>query len=252
MRSRCCAPPVRLDMLFAAFGAVVFVRGLFCFSPRVADHRSKINADHHLRSRFVRRRRRAILPGAAESTPDSDRSGGLRDSRSIGLTVFGFSQESRIFRRIRRFCRCMANIVPRAWQRWDRGGTQSSDYNFSVSRAGPGRGNYVYWRKPRRPCFFRTSSRGSQFNSVVSCNAQGQPVVHAPLEFLPRQHGVAGLPQLHHRHRRTCRSTAVSTDFSSTKPTKAMKAPTYGDRNEGFDDADVADFGGFCAGSIRT
>ena len=54
---------------------------------------------------------------------------GTRDPS--GLTVFGFSQESSNLPADPQVLQMLANIVPRAWQRWDRGGTQSSDYNFN-------------------------------------------------------------------------------------------------------------------------
>jgi hypothetical protein len=48
-----------------------------------------------------------------------------------GLTVFGFSQHGQNLPADPQVLAMSPNIVSRAWQRWDRGGVQPSDYKFA-------------------------------------------------------------------------------------------------------------------------
>src|SRR3984885_4782766 len=51
-----------------------------------------------------------------------------------GLTVFGFSQQGQNLPADPQVLAMSPNIVSRAWQRWDRGGVQPSDYNFDYPK----------------------------------------------------------------------------------------------------------------------
>ena len=139
------------------------------------------------------------------------------------------------------------NIVSRAWQRWDRGGTQSSDYNFNYPAQAQAEGIAFIGGTTTTVLFHDEFPQDSQFNSVVSCNAQGQPVVHAPLNFYRgsmaspayRQY-IVGIGEL--------QIDGGVDGLFFDEPDESFEGSTYGNGNEGFDDADVADFGGFlCA-----
>ena len=163
------------------------------------------------------------------------------------FTVFGFSQENMSLPADPQVLEMLANIVPRAWQRWDLGGTQPSDYNW-VYPAQAQAENIAFIGGTTTTVLFQDEfPQPSQFNSVVSCNAQGQPVIHAPLHFY---RGSMASP--------TYRNYIISlmeiqidggvNGLFFDEPDESYEGATYGNGNEGFDDADVADFGGFlCA-----
>jgi hypothetical protein len=163
------------------------------------------------------------------------------------LTVFGFSQESSNLPADPQVLEMLPNIVARAWQRWDLGGTQSSGYNWSYPSQAQADG-ITFIGGTTATVLFRDEFPGAaQFNSVVSCNAQGQPVVHAPLNFYRgsmasptyRQY-IIGIGEI--------QIDGGVNGLFFDEPDESYEGATYGDGNEGFDDADVADFGGFlCA-----
>jgi hypothetical protein len=170
---------------------------------------------------------------------------GTRDPS--GLTVFGFSQESQNLPADPQVLEMLANIVPRAWQRWDLGGTQSSDYNWNYPAQAQA-DDIAFIGGTTATVLFQDEFRApSQFNSVVSCNAQGQPVVHAPLNFYRgsmaspsyRQY-IIGIGEL--------QIDGGVDGLFFDEPDESYEGSTYGDGDEGFDDADVADFGGFLCG----
>jgi hypothetical protein len=170
---------------------------------------------------------------------------GTRDPS--GLTVFGFSQEGQNLPADPQVLQMVANIVPRAWQRWDLGGTQSSDYNWSYPVQAQA-ANIVFIGGTTATVLFQDEFPvAPAFNSVVSCNAQGQPVIHAPLNFYRgsmasptyRQY-IIGIGEL--------QIDGGVDGLFFDEVDESYEGATYGDGNEGFDDADVADFGGFlCA-----
>jgi hypothetical protein len=170
---------------------------------------------------------------------------GTRDPS--GLTVFGFSQESQNLPADPQVLEMLPNIVSRAWQRWDLGGTQSSDYNWSYPMQAQAAGITFIGGTTSTVLFHDEFPTDSGFNAVVSCNAQAQPVVHAPLNFYRgslasptyRQY-IIGIGEL--------QIDGGVDGLFFDEPDESYEGATYGDGNEGFDDADVADFGGFlCA-----
>lgn len=170
---------------------------------------------------------------------------GTRDAS--GLTVFGFSQESGNLPADPQVLEMQANIVPRAWQRWDRGGVQSSDYNFSYPTQAQAAGITFIGGTTATVLFQDEFPVTSQFNSVVSCNAQGQPVVHAPLNFYRGsmaspvyRNYIIGIGEL--------QIDGGVDGLFFDEADESYQGATYGNGDEGFDDANVADFGGFlCA-----
>jgi hypothetical protein len=168
-----------------------------------------------------------------------------------GLTVFGFSQEGQNLPADPQVLAMSPNIVSRAWQRWDRGGVQPSDYNFDYPMQAQAAGITFIGGTTATALFMNEFPAAPTFNAVVSCDATGQPVFHAPMKFYRgslaspayRQYiigigeiqidgGVDGL-------------FFDEPDFSYEGATSANGS---GNGNEGFDDANIADFGGFLCG----
>src|SRR5580704_6783743 len=167
-----------------------------------------------------------------------------------GLTVFGFSQENQNLPADPQVLEMSPNIVPRAWARWDRGGVQPSDYNFDYPMQSHAAGITFIGGTTATALFMNEFPAAPTFNAVVSCDATGQPVFHAPMKFYRgslaspayRQYiigigeiqidgGVDGL-------------FFDELDFSYQGSTSGNE--DNGD--EGFDDANIADFGGFLCG----
>ena len=167
-----------------------------------------------------------------------------------GLTVFAFSQQGQNLPADPQVFAMSPNIVPRAWARWDRGGVQPSDYNFDYPAQARAAGVTFIGGTTATALFKDEFPAASKFNEVVSCDATGQPVFHAAMKFYRgslaspayRQYligigemqidgGVDGL-------------FFDEVDFSYQGATSGN-----GDNgDEGFDDANVADFGGFLCG----
>lgn len=163
------------------------------------------------------------------------------------LTVFGFSQESSNLPSDPQVLELLPNIVSRAWQRWDTGGTHSSDYNWSYPAQAQA-DNISFIGGTTATVLFRDEfPQSSQFNSVVSCNAQGQPVIHPPLNFYRGSMASSAYRQYIIGIGEIQIDGGVNGLFFD-EPDESYEGATYGDGNEGFDDANVADFGGFlCA-----
>ena len=103
-----------------------------------------------------------------------------------GLTVFGFSQEGQNLPTDPQVLAMSPNIVPRAWQRWDRGGVQPSDYNFELSNAGACGRHHVH-RRNNSHCSLQgrvSGSVGIQCSSLMRCD--GPAGVSCCDEILPR------------------------------------------------------------------
>lgn len=141
----------------------------------------------------------------------------------------------------------LPNIVPRAWARWDTEGTQSSDYNWAYPMQAQAAGITFIGGTTATVLFQDEFPVAAQFNSVVSCNAQGQPVVHAPLNYYrgslaspTYSQYIIGIGEL--------QIDGGVNGLFFDEVDESYEGATYGNGNEGFDDADVADFGGFlCA-----
>jgi hypothetical protein len=165
-----------------------------------------------------------------------------------GWTVFAFSQEAdmlgagdpQVFE-------VAPNVVPRAWAKWDTDGTLASQYNFNYPAQAEAAGIVFIGGTTATVLYQDEFSTTAQFNAVVSCNAQGQPVLHSsPLNFYRgsmasptyRQY-IIGIGEIQ------IDGGADGVFFDEVSG--SYQGGAY-DNNEGFDDADVADFGGFlCA-----
>jgi len=163
-----------------------------------------------------------------------------------GLSVFAFSQvwdlagqgDPQVFA-------MRPSIVPRAWARWDTSGTKPSDYNFAYPAQAQADGIIFIGGTTTTVLFQDEFPVAEQFNAVVACNAQGQPVLH-PGNFYRgsmasqayRQY-IIGIGEI--------QIDGGVDGLFFDEVNGSYEGATY-NANEGFDDADVADFGGFlCA-----
>jgi hypothetical protein len=167
---------------------------------------------------------------------------------TAGWTVFAFSQEGadngpgdpQVFQ-------MLPNVVPRAWARWDTYGTRAADYNFGYPAQAKADGVTFIGGTTATALFPDEFPAAASFNAVVSCNAQGQPVTHSsPLNFYrgsmasqAYRNYIIGIAEIQI-------DGGVDGVFFD-EVGGSYEGGNY-DGNEGFDDADVADFGGFlCA-----
>jgi hypothetical protein len=167
---------------------------------------------------------------------------------TYGWTVFAFSQEAQLTGPgDPQVFQMLPNVVPRAWGRWDTDGTHASDYNFAYPTQAEADGIVFIGGTTASALFPDEFPTPVQFNSIVSCNAQGQPVMHdSPLNFYrgsiastAYRNYIIGIAELQI-------DGGVDGVFFD-EVGGSYDGATY-DNNEGFDDADVADFGGFlCA-----
>jgi hypothetical protein len=166
-----------------------------------------------------------------------------------GLTVFGFSQEGQNLPADPQVLAMSPNIVSRAWQRWDRGGVQPSDYNFDYPRQVRAAG-ITFIGGTTATALFMDEFPAATFNAVVSCDATGQPVFHAPMKFYRgslaspayRQY-IIGIGEIQI-------DGGVDGLFFDELDFSFVGTASGNEDNgdEGFDDANIADFGGFLCG----
>jgi hypothetical protein len=167
---------------------------------------------------------------------------------TAGWTVFGFSQEPvltapgdpQVFE-------MMPNVVPRSWARWDTDGTQAADYNFGYPARAEAAGITFIGGSTATVLFPDEFPVAAQFEALVSCDGLGEPVTHdPPLNYYRgsmastayRQY-IIGIAEIQI-------DGGVDGVFFD-EVSGSYDGATY-NGNEGFDDADVADFGGFlCA-----
>jgi hypothetical protein len=170
---------------------------------------------------------------------------GKRDSS--GLTVFGFSQEDQNLPADPQVLAMLPNIVSRAWQRWDRGGVQPSDYNFDYPRQAQAAGITFIGGTTATALFMDEFPAASKFNALVSCDATGKPVLHPPMKLYRaslaspayRQY-IIGISEI--------QIDGGVDGLFFDEPDFSHDGATPENEDEGFDDANVADFGGFLCG----
>ncbi|MGA2651302.1 MAG: hypothetical protein ABSF28_12295 [Terracidiphilus sp.] len=167
---------------------------------------------------------------------------------TAGWTVFGFSQEADLLSSGDPQVFEMApNVVPRAWARWDTGGVVASQYNFGYPAQAQTAGIVFIGGTTTTVLFGNEFPAPVAFNAVVSCNADGQPVVQpAPQGFYRgslaspafRQY-IIGISEI--------QIDGGLDGLFFDEVGGSYDGLSFGNDN-GFDDADVADFGGFlCA-----
>jgi hypothetical protein len=167
---------------------------------------------------------------------------------TTGWTVFAFSQEAADNGPgDPQVSEMLPDVVPRAWARWDTSGTHASDFNFGYPAQAEGEG-IVFIGGTTATALFQDEFPGAAaFNGVVSCNAQGQPVTHsAPLNFY-RGSMASPIYRNYIIGNAEIQIDGGVNGIFFDEVGGSYEGGNY-DGNEGFDDADVADFGGFlCA-----
>jgi hypothetical protein len=139
------------------------------------------------------------------------------------------------------------NVVPRAWARWDTGGVLASQYNFGYPAQAKKAGIVFIGGTTATALFKDEFPVPAQFNAVVSCNAQGQPVQRtAPPNFYRGSMASSAYRQYIIGIGEIQIDGGVDGLFFD-EVNGSYQGATF-NNNEGFDDADIADFGGFlCA-----
>jgi len=164
-----------------------------------------------------------------------------------GLTVFAFSQEDQNLPADPQVLAISPNIVSRAWQRWDRGGVQPSDYNFDYPMQAREAGITFIGGTTATALFMDEFPAASTFNAVAACDATGKPVLHPPMKLYRgslasptyRQY-IIGIGEI--------QIDGGVDGLFFDEPDFSHDGATPGNEDEGFDDANVADFGGFLCG----
>jgi hypothetical protein len=164
-----------------------------------------------------------------------------------GLTVFGFSQQGQNLPADPQVLAMSPNIVSRAWQRWDRGGVQSSDYNFDYPMQARAARITFIGGTTATALFMDEFPAASTFNAVVSCDATGHPVAHVPLNFYRGSLAAPAYRQYIIGIAERQIDGGVDGLFFD-EPDFSYEGATSGNGDEGFDDANIADFGGFLCG----
>ena len=133
------------------------------------------------------------------------------------------------------------DLVPRAISKWDTGGIQPSDYNFAYPAAAEAEGITFIGGTTATVLF----ADEPNFQQVVSCDASGNPVLN-PGGFY---RGALASP-LYQQYLISIAEIQIDGGVNGIffdEVTGSYEGANY-DGDEGFDDADVADFGGFlCA-----
>jgi hypothetical protein len=136
------------------------------------------------------------------------------------------------------------DIDPRAWQRWDRGGLLATDYNPQAPAAARAQGT-LFMGGTTATAVFRDEPI---FQQAATCNAAGQLVPHDS-SASPLYRGSLASTQ-YRDYLLQIAETQIDAGvdglfFDEVQGT--YNGATY-DGNEGFDDANIADFGGYlCA-----
>lgn len=134
------------------------------------------------------------------------------------------------------------DLVPRGFGKWDRGGLLPTDYNFAYPAAAEAEGVTFIGGTTATVLF----SDEPNFQQVVSCDASGQPVFHSDGGFY---RGALASP-LYQQYLIGIGEVQIDggVDGVFFDEVDASYEGANFDGDEGFDDADVADFGGFlCA-----
>lgn len=141
----------------------------------------------------------------------------------------------------------LPSLVPRGWTRWDTTGTKLSEYNPDYPHRLEADGVTFVGGTTATVLFQGEFPGAGAFNSVVSCDAQGQPVIHPPLNFYRGsmaspiyRNYIIGIGKI--------QIDAGADGVHFDEPDESYEGTYYGEGDEGFDDANVADFGGFLCG----
>jgi hypothetical protein len=161
------------------------------------------------------------------------------------VTTFAFSQAQQYSAPLDpEVAALVPDIVPRAWQRWDRGGLLASDYNPQAPAAAHAQGT-LFIGGTTATAVFRDEPI---FAQAATCNAAGQLVPHDTSANPLYRGSLAATAYRDYLVQIAETQIDAGVDglfFDEVQGT--YNGATY-DGNEGFDDANIADFGGYlCA-----
>ena len=163
------------------------------------------------------------------------------------VTVLGFSQVGNGDPPDPQVLQLDPDMLMRGWQRWDRWGVEASEYNAGYPEAAHAQGIAFIGGSTASAFFPDETDAEAQFRSLVACDARGRPVLH----------GLAGTTTAFYRASLASPAYRLRLiDYGKMQIDAGVDGLFYDevtssydgarwDGNEGFDDAHVADFGGF-------
>jgi hypothetical protein len=168
---------------------------------------------------------------------------------TTGWTVFAFSQEANLLGPGDPQVLAVApNVVPRAWAKWDTDGVLATDYNFGYPALAEAAGIVFIGGTTATVLFQDEFPAPADFNSVISCNAQGRPVIRGAAPSNYYRASMASPTYRQYIISAAERQIDGGVDGIFLDEVSGSYQGLTFNNNEGFDDADVADFGGFlCA-----
>lgn len=162
------------------------------------------------------------------------------------VTVFGFSQAAWNGAPLDpQIVELLPDIVPRAWNRWDTSGLQPSDFNFQQPALAHAQGTLFIGATTASVLF----ADEPVFPQTATCNAAGQFVPHSASATSVYYRGAIASPAYRDY---LVQIGEIQIDggvdgLFFDEPYGSYTGAAF-DGNEGFDDANVADFGGYlCA-----
>jgi hypothetical protein len=163
------------------------------------------------------------------------------------VTVFGFSQVGWIRGTLDpQIAEMVPDIVPRAWNRWDRDGLQPSDFNFQAPAAAHAQGTLFIGATTASVLF----ADEPVFQQAATCNAAGQLVPHRLNATTSTYYRASLASPAYQDYLVKIGEIQIDGGVDGLffdEQLGTYNGATY-DGNEGFDDANIADFGGYlCA-----
>ncbi len=161
------------------------------------------------------------------------------------VTVLGFSQVASGDPPDPQVLQLDPDLLLRAWQRWDRSGMTAAEYNAGYPAAAHAQGIVFMGGSTASALFRDEAASDAEFRSLVACDARGRPVYRnaAGTAFYR-----ASLASPAYRQRLVdygkLQIDAGVDGLYYDEVTSSYDGARW-DGNEGFDDAHVADFGGF-------
>jgi hypothetical protein len=139
------------------------------------------------------------------------------------------------------------DLLPRAWQRWDRWGLSPGDYAFGYATASRSLG-ITFVSGTTASAFFEDEVSAEDFEDQVTRNASGEPVVHPELTAIASKNGYRGSLASPGYRQRLIDIGKLQIDggvdgLHFDEVLGGYTGANWVGGNEGFDDPHVADFG---------
>lgn len=161
------------------------------------------------------------------------------------MTVLGFSQVGNADPPDPQVLQLDPDLLIRGWQRWDRWGVAASEYNAGYPAAAHAQGIAFVGGSTASALFRDEAASDAEFRSLVACDARGRPVLRAAAGTAFYRASLASPAY----RRRLIDYGKMQIDAGVDGLFYDEVSSSYDgarwDGNEGFDDAHLADFGGF-------